>query len=71
MPKFPRKDFSNYFIGANPHAVDLLERLLVFDPDRRLTAEQALAHPYFSDYADSDDEVWYCTHAQLLSKLII
>ena len=38
-------------------AVDLLEKLLVMDPDHRLTAEQALAHPYFANYADPDDEV--------------
>jgi len=38
-------------------AVDLLEKLLVMDPDRRLTAEQALTHPYFANYADPDDEV--------------
>ena len=38
-------------------AVDLLEKLLVMDPDRRLTAEQALAHSYFANYADPDDEV--------------
>ena len=38
-------------------AVDLLEKLLVIDPDHRLTAEQALAHPYFANYANPDDEV--------------
>ena len=38
-------------------AIDLLEKLLVMDPDRRLTAEEALAHPYFTSYADPDDEV--------------
>lgn len=57
MPKFPKKDFSKYFVGANPLAVELLEKLLVMDPDRRITAEQALAHPYFANYADPDDEV--------------
>lgn len=57
MPKFPKKDFTKYFVGANPQAVELLEKLLVMDPDRRLTAEQALAHPYFVNYADPEDEV--------------
>ena len=38
-------------------AVDLLEKMLCLDTDNRLTAEQALAHPYLSTYADPDDEV--------------
>ncbi|XP_077124580.1 mitogen-activated protein kinase 15 [Ranitomeya variabilis] len=29
-----------------PDAIDLLTKLLVFNPDRRLTAEEALEHPY-------------------------
>lgn len=27
-------------------ALDLLKKLLVFNPDKRLTAEEALQHPY-------------------------
>lgn len=61
MPKFPKKDFSKYFVGANPLAVDLLEKLLVMDPDRRVTAEQALSHSYLANYADPEDEVSHVT----------
>lgn len=34
---------------------DLLEQLLVYEPDKRLTASEALAHPYFTDIANGDE----------------
>ncbi|KAG5458382.1 MAG: hypothetical protein BJ554DRAFT_1396, partial [Olpidium bornovanus] len=37
-------------------ALDLLEKLLTFDPSQRLTVEQALAHPYLEAYHDEQDE---------------
>ena len=36
------------FKTAPPDALDLLRKLLAFDPNRRLTAEGALAHKYFT-----------------------
>uniref|UniRef100_A0A8C6LNQ8 mitogen-activated protein kinase n=1 Tax=Nothobranchius furzeri TaxID=105023 RepID=A0A8C6LNQ8_NOTFU len=39
-----------------PVPVDLLEKMLVLDTDKRITASQALAHPYFAQYHDPDDE---------------
>jgi len=56
MPKMQKKDFSTVFRGANPLAIDLLEKMLDLDPDHRITAEQALAHPYLTQYADPSDE---------------
>lgn len=31
-------------------ALDLLKKLLVFNPNQRLTAEEALQHPYMKDF---------------------
>ncbi|KFP05246.1 Mitogen-activated protein kinase 14, partial [Calypte anna] len=52
----PKMNFENVFIGANPLAVDLLEKMLVLDTDKRITAAEALAHAYFAQYHDPDDE---------------
>jgi serine/threonine protein kinase len=37
-------------------AIDLLEKMLSLDTDKRITADQTLAHPYLSQYADPSDE---------------
>ncbi|KAJ8249917.1 hypothetical protein COCON_G00231330 [Conger conger] len=56
LPYMPQQDLEKIFRGANPMAVDLLKRMLVLDCDGRVTATEALAHPYFSQYHDPDDE---------------
>ena len=37
-------------------AVDLLERMLDLDTESRISATEALAHPYLKQYADPQDE---------------
>lgn len=37
-------------------ALDLLEKLLSFNPVKRITVEEALRHPYLEPYHDPDDE---------------
>lgn len=44
------------FPKTNDLALDLLERLLAFNPVKRITVEEALKHPYLEPYHDPDDE---------------
>jgi len=45
-----RKPLDELLIDVSPDALDLLHALLQFNPDKRLTAEQALKHPYVKRY---------------------
>lgn len=48
FPRTPKIPFSSMYPKVAPLALDLLEKLLQFDPSRRLTCEEALNHPYFT-----------------------
>ncbi|XP_027333898.1 mitogen-activated protein kinase 10-like isoform X2 [Abrus precatorius] len=48
--------FAQKFPTADPLALQLLERLLAFDPKDRPTAEEALADPYFKGLAKVERE---------------
>ncbi|GJJ09571.1 negative regulator of the PHO system [Clathrus columnatus] len=48
FPKLPKVPWQNILTKASPQAIDLLDRLLQFDPNERLTAAEALTHPYFT-----------------------
>lgn len=56
MPPKPRCNLASRFPNATPEAVDLLDKMLQFDPRKRITVNQALAHPYLSTYHDPDNE---------------
>ncbi|BGP41158.1 TFIIH complex serine/threonine-protein kinase subunit kin28 [Rhodotorula kratochvilovae] len=43
----PRSDLSTLFSAASPEAIDLLQKTLLFDPRKRITAREALHHPFF------------------------
>lgn len=56
LPKRKPKDMNTIFKGANPDAIDLIRRMLTFDPVKRITIDEALAHPYMSQLHFPDDE---------------
>ena len=41
--------------------IDLLLKLLQFNPKKRLTAEEALEHPYVADFHNPEEEIT-CDH---------
>ncbi|MBA0616994.1 hypothetical protein Godav_026474 [Gossypium davidsonii] len=43
---------SHLYPQADPLAIDLLQRMLVFDPSKRITVTEALLHPYMSGLYD-------------------
>lgn len=52
----PKKSLDDLMPTVPPDAIDLLKRLLHFNPDKRLTAEQALSHPYVAKFHNPDEE---------------
>ncbi|KAJ0144537.1 Uncharacterized protein HZ326_12722 [Fusarium oxysporum f. sp. albedinis] len=56
LPFMPKKPFPSLFPQANPDALDLLDKMLAFDPSSRISVEQALEHPYLHIWHDASDE---------------
>lgn len=44
LPQYPKQQFSTRFPNSSPGAVDLLERMLVFDPSKRITGSVILLY---------------------------
>ena len=56
LPRFERVDFRTVYPDAAVEAVDLIDKMLAFDPSKRITVAQALAHPYLASLHDESDE---------------
>ncbi|EGR26963.1 protein kinase domain protein [Ichthyophthirius multifiliis] len=56
LPKRPKKPLDRLFPRAPKDALDLIDRMLTFDFQQRITVEQALQHPYLADLHLPDDE---------------
>ncbi|XP_027080013.1 mitogen-activated protein kinase homolog MMK2-like [Coffea eugenioides] len=56
LPQYPKQQLTARFPNMSPLAVDLLEKMLVFDPSKRITVEEALCHPFLKSLHDINDE---------------
>ncbi|KAG9047535.1 hypothetical protein FS837_002059 [Tulasnella sp. UAMH 9824] len=56
LPFKPKTKMSDHYPNADPLAIDLLEKMLAFDPSDRITVVQALEHPYLEAYHEIGDE---------------
>ena len=56
LPKTKKIEFNQIYTNANPLALDLLEKMLCFNPEKRIKIEQCLNHPYFKDVRDKNLE---------------
>ncbi|KAM0898006.1 hypothetical protein ACQ4PT_022198 [Festuca glaucescens] len=52
LPYTPGIPLSNMYPHAHPLAIDLLQKMLVFDPSKRISVIEALEHPYMSALYD-------------------
>lgn len=55
LPKCPPRNASDGVKYPNKLALDLLDKCLKFDPSKRITAEDALRHPYLTAYFEEAD----------------
>ena len=56
LPKINAKPWATVFKNKNndPLYIDLVSKLLVYEPESRLTPYKTLCHPYFDDLRKSD-----------------
>jgi len=53
---FKKKSYQQFFPEATEDALDLLRKLLTFNPNSRITVEEALKHKYVAQFSSPEDE---------------
>ena len=50
------RSLQDMYPSCSSQAIHLVSQMLMFDPSKRITVEQALAHPYLATLHDETDE---------------
>lgn len=56
LPKKERVPLNILYPHANPLAIDLLQKMLMFDPAKRISVNEALRHPYLETMVNEEEE---------------
>ena len=54
---YPQADFNEKFNNFDENGIDLLRKMLNYDPDLRISCKDALAHPYFINKNENNDDI--------------
>jgi len=50
LPKRTKQSWKNLFPNASSLSLDLLTKMLTFNPNKRFTVDECLSHPYFEGW---------------------
>ena len=64
FPKKERVDLSTIYPGAGEEAIDLLHKILIFNPYFRITIDECLDHPFFKKVRKAEKEIVSITTIQ-------
>jgi len=77
LPHYEKQDFKTLIPGVSEDALDLLSKMLVFNPDKRWSVEECLSHSYLSELHFPEDEPtaeepfdWSCLETRDLRSII-
>ena len=56
LPPSKPRPLAEIFSNASAEGLDMLRSCLLFNPDKRITAEDSLRHPYVAKFHNTEDE---------------